>query len=418
MTDSVRHLPITPRTRLEDRLLHETERFAPRLAALARDLHRHPEPAYHELHSVARLAGELEEEGFDVDVGVAGLPTALRASAGPPNVTTIGFLIEYDAIPVLGHAAGHNLLAAAGVAAGVALSRLLGELHGRVVVCGAPAEETIGGKVVLAMRGAFDGIDAALLAHPAQEDRVIVDTLASWLVEVVFHGRSAHAVAAPEEGINALDAMIQLFVARDALLKSLRPDVRMPGVILDGGLRPNLIPDRARARFSLRAARASYLVGTVFTRFRELVDGIAKASGTTATVTPIDNLFDELISNGVLAETYTTHARRLGIEPNVGAGRVFGSLDIGTVSHRLPVLHPLFRIGDGSVFSHTAAFTELAGSDAAIAATGRAAQVLALTGLSLLTDPARLARVRAEHAAHAARFEREDVPLIDQPVGE
>ncbi len=402
---------------LHDDVAAEVARQAPRLATLARDLHLSPELGCSEFHAVTLLSGTLEEEGFQVETGIAGLPTAFRAERRVGEGPAVAFLAEYDALPNLGHACGHNLIGAAACGAAIGLARVLGVVPGSVVVFGAPAEETIGGKVVLATRGAFDGIDVALLAHPGSEDRAAVTSLASWSVEVTFHGRTAHAVASPEQGINALDAMIQLFIARDALLKALRPEVRMPGVILEGGVRANVVPDRARARFSLRAADAEYLVETVAARFRGVVDGVARASGTSATIVPIDNLYDEMVSNPVLAAAYEVEARRAGLDPRPGPGGTIGSLDMGTLSHLVPALHPTFRITGQPVPTHTPEFTRAAGSPLAIEATGRAALALARTGLAVLSDPDLLARAQAAHRAAIGAWRRIDAPVITEQGG-
>jgi amidohydrolase len=401
---------------LRRRVESELDRLGPAFEALCLDLHRQPELGCREVNTVTRLAGELEEEDFQVATGIAGLATAFRAERGQDG-PSIAFLAEYDAIPGLGHACGHNLLCAASYGAAVALARTVEGRAGRVLLIGAPAEETIGGKVVLAARGAYEGLDAALLAHPAREDRALVRSLASWSVDVVFEGRPAHAVAAPEEGINALDAAVQLFIARDALLKALDHEVRIPGVLLEGGVRPNLVPERARARFSLRAATSEYLVETVIARFRDVVEGVARATGTRATIEPIDNLYDELVGNPVLAELYSGHALRAGMKPAAGPGRPFGSLDIGTLSHRIPVLHPLFRISTDVITTHTRAFAAAASTAEAVRAARRAALALAWTGLDLLTDPALLARAWSTfEAASQTAPVRPDVPLVaDQP---
>ncbi len=402
---------------LHEEVALEVARHAPRLATLARDLHLSPELGCREYHAVTLLSGTLEEEGFHVETGISGLPTAFRAERRSGDGPAVAFLVEYDAVPSLGHACGHNLVGAAACGAAIGLSSALASVPGRVLVFGAPGEETIGGKVVLAARGAFDGIDVALLAHPASEDRAIVTSLASWSVEVTFLGRSAHAVASPEEGVNALDAMIQLFIARDALLKSLHHDVRMPGVILEGGVRANVIPDRARARFSLRAHDSRYLVETVAERFRSVVEGVARATGTTATIVPIDNLYDEMLSNPVLASIYEEQARRAGLAPLPGPGGPIGSLDMGTLSHLVPSLHPTFRITEHPLATHTPDFTRAAADARAVDAALRAAAALAGTGLDLLMNPALLARAREAHRAGNGSWIRVDAPLITEQAG-
>jgi amidohydrolase len=411
------------RTRVQD----ELERLERRSRRLGQDLHRMPELGCREYHTVIRIAGELEEEGFEVTTGLAGLSTAFRAElAGPRGGEgpCIAFLVEYDAVPNLGHTCGHNLVVVAAYRAAVALARGLGDaLPGRIAVIGAPAEETIGGKVVLSARGGFDDVDVALLAHPGARDRVAVRSLASWSVEVVFRGRSAHAVAAPELGRNALDALIQLFVARDALLKGLLPEVRVPGVILEGGVRPNVVPDRARARFSLRAAEADYLVGTVYPRFCDAAEGVARATGTEVSITPVDNLYDEMLNNPVLVDTFAGEALRAGwtLAGEDDGRRAFGSLDMGTVSRRVPSLHPLFAITDGPepLATHTEAFTQAANAEQGYAGARRAALALAWTGLVLLGDPRRLDEVRRAHGELASRAPRPaDVPIVTEPPGE
>lgn len=396
----------------EHKLREEIRRLEPRLRALSAALACQPELGCREQYAVTLLTGNLEEEGFHVETGLAGLKTAFRATRGGGPGPTIAFLAEYDAVPGLGHACGHHLICAAAYGAAVALARALGDLPGRVMVCGAPAEETIGGKVVLAARGAFEGVDLALLAHPGNEDRALVESLASWSFEVVFEGRAAHAVAAPEEGINALDAAIQLFVAKDALLKALNPEVRIPGIILEGGRRPNVVPDRARARFSLRAAETGYLVDTVVERFRALVEGVSRASRTRATLQPIDNLYDNLVGNPIVAEVYSAHATALGMDLRHGPGRVVGSLDMGTLSHCVPSLHPYFSITGHPIPTHTPGFTAAAQTAGAFQATLRAALALGRTGWSFLRDPALLDQAREAHTRATLNWKRVDAPLV------
>lgn len=402
---------------LHEDVAFEVARHAPRLATLAKDLHLAPELGCREYHAVTLLSGTLEEEGFHVETGISGLPTAFRAERRGGDGPAVAFLVEYDAVPSLGHACGHNLVGAAACGAAIGLSAALATVPGRVLVFGAPGEETIGGKVVLAARGAFDGIDIALLAHPGSEDRAVVRSLASWSVEVTFHGRSAHAVASPEEGVNALDAMIQLFIARDALLKSLHHEVRMPGVILEGGVRANVVPDRSRARFSLRAPDSRYLVETAAERFRGVVEGVARATGTSATIVPIDNLYDEMLSNPVLAEIYEQQARGAGLAPLPGPGGSIGSLDMGTLSHLVPSLHPTFRIVEHPVATHTPDFTRAAAEARAVDAALRAAAALAGTGLAVLTNPDLLAEAHSAHRAANGSWSRIHAPLITEQAG-
>lgn len=399
---------------LERRVSSALEESAERVRRIAADLHRTPEVGGAELHSVTRLVGELEEESFEVETGLAGLPTSFRARFGDASPRTrIALLAEYDAIPGLGHACGHNLLCAASYGAAIALSRVTRELGAEIAVVGAPAEETFGGKVVLARQGVFEDTDVALLAHPGDADHAIVQSNASWSFEVCFEGRSAHAVASPESGVNALDAMVQLFIGRDVLLKALGTGVSMPGVILEGGVRPNVIPDRARAHFSLRASSSEMLVSKVVARFRDLVEGVARATGVGVRMESIDNLYDELVPNPVLAEIWVRRARESGSPCELKGTRPIGSLDVGTLSWHVPTLHPFFSIVESSTPTHTRAFTRAAIEQPALDATVRAARTLALTALEVIASPRTLERVRAAHEPPAAE-ERASVeaPLV------
>ena len=404
--------------RLHARVAGALARAEDRIRRLALDLHRIPERGSEEVLTVTRMAGELEEEGFTVTTGIGGMATAFRAErvlgAGGASV---GLLAEYDAIPGLGHAAGHNLICAATWGAAVALAGLCGSCPGRIVVIGAPAEETFGGKVVLARRGVLDDLDVALLAHPWSEDRAIASTLASWSFEVTFTGRPAHAVVSPERGIDALDAMIRLFVARTSLVAEFGDGVSLPGVILEGGVRPNVVPDRARARFSLRAPTAEMLAGHVVPGFRRMAEEIARATGAGVELRPIDNLYEEMVPNPVLAELWARHARAAGIEPATDPGRPIGSLDIGVLSHRVPALHPLFAISDRRLSTHTRAFAAACAEPAALAATVRAAGMLAATAVDLFVRPRLMDRVRAAHEDGACRgTPAVEAPLVTGPI--
>ncbi len=401
---------------LRRRVLEEFDRRAPQLQRLGRDIHLDPELGCREFHTVTRLSGELEEEGLSVETGIAGMATAFRAEArSDKDGPTIAFLTEYDAVPGLGHGCGHNLIVLAAHGAALALRSVLAETGGCVVVIGAPAEETIGGKVVLAVRGAFDGVDAALLTHPGAESRASVPSLASWSVEVIYEGQSAHALAARERGVNALDAMIRLFIRRDLLLAEMDSLVRMPGVILEGGVRPNLVPDRARARFSLRAGETGQLVEQVLPRFTDLVNRVASEAGARAQIRTIDNLYDEMISNPSIASIWSRHARDAGLLLASGPGRPVASLDMGTLSYQVPSLHPTFAIADEPIATHTSAFVEASNAPRAYRAALQASRALALTGLDLLVDRGLLAEAKKAHEVQiAGRPPRVDAKVIDR----
>ena len=375
----------------------------PELTALSRHLYLHPELSLAEHASTALLQERLAKAGFLVTPGVAGLPTSFIASyrsalPGP----RIAFLAEYDALPGIGHACGHNLIAAAGLGAGLGLAACLDRVGGEVLVIGTPAEETIGGKCVMVREGVFAGIDAALMVHPGSEWRAESDSLACASLEVLFTGREAHAVAWPERGINALDALIQLFVAVDMMKKRLGRDVRIPGVILEGGVRANIIPARAVGHFSLRAP-SSERRDEIRSEFERLVEGIARGTGCGHVIRAVDEPYDDLLTNKTMADRFAAHLRDAGVTVVSGPRINKGSLDMGNVSRAVPSIHPFVAICDASVASHTRGFADASVSEAGERALMIAARALALTGLDLLTHPELLVEARNEFARSMGR---------------
>ncbi|MDR7523454.1 MAG: amidohydrolase [Armatimonadota bacterium] len=240
------------------RILAAIDAASDDLIALARRIHATPEVGFQEHRAAAWLTETLERHGFRVERGVAGLPTAFRAEVGTQRHPAVAILAEYDALPEIGHACGHNLISTAAVAAGIGLAALREQLPGTAVVLGTPAEEGGGGKVIMLERGAFQGIDAAMMFHPAGYTLATRPSLASYRLAVRFTGKAAHAAAAPHEGTNALDALIQTFVAIGLLRQQTRDDARIHGIITYGGAAPNIIPDRAEALFTVRAADGGY----------------------------------------------------------------------------------------------------------------------------------------------------------------
>ena len=377
-------------------------RLAPAIVSLSRALHAHPELSLEEVHAARRLARFLRAEGFSVRPGVAGLPTSFVARKGRRRGPRVALLAEYDALPGIGHACGHNLIGAAAAGAGAALGRVLSDLGGEVVVIGTPAEETIGGKAVMVDGGVFRGVDAALMFHPSTEDRVYTTSLACHSLEVTFHGRAAHAVAAPEEGINALDALIRLFLDLQRLKHRLPREVRMPGVIVEGGRRANIVPERAVGRFTLRARDLATL-RRVESAFRRAARAAGRATGARASIRSLDHPYAEMVTNRAMAEVFKTELRRLGRRTIDTPRDRMGSLDMGNVSHRVPSIHPYVAIAPRSAPLHSAAFARRAGGPAGRAGLMVATRALALTGLELLRDDGLLTRARRELGAFRRR---------------
>jgi len=384
------------------------------MIALSRALFDHPELSGQEIASVATIRAVLERHRFEVEEGLGGLPTAFRARrpGGGGGGPRLAMLAEYDALPEIGHGCGHNLIAAAGVFAGIVAADVL-EGGAEITILGTPAEETIGGKVVLARHGIFDDFDAAMLVHPAAEDRAYSTSLACMGIEVEFTGKAAHAVAHPEKGINALDPLLQLFHAIDAARRGWSPDVRTPGIIREGGVRANIVPERAVGQFTLRAARVG-TVRQVRLDIERMVAGIAAGSRTRATVVSTDHPYFEMVTNRPLAEAYRANLVALGRVPQDGPRRNQGSLDMGNVSYRCPAIHPFVAICPPEMASHTREFGAASVSAAGEKALLDSVQALAMTACDLALRPELVAAARQEferfraspHAAEVADLER------------
>ena len=360
------------------------------LRELSLDIHAHPEENYEERHAHAALAAFLEGAGWDVARSAHGIETAFEASAGGGG-PVVAVLCEYDALPQIGHACGHNLIAASGVAAGLGVAAALRGhgIDGSVRVIGSPAEEGGGGKIKLIEAGAFERVGAAMMVHPGMADVISPTVLAIDTCIAEFRGRNAHAAAAPWEGRNALDALVHAYNGVALLRQQLRPDIRIHAVIHHGGEKPNIIPDRAAAEFYVRAEREHVLDRTI-ERVEAVFRGAAEATGTEVGIDWRGGRYSNLASNAPLARRFGGHfadqgVRALDLERPSGAG--FGSTDMGNVSHVVPSIHPIFRI-EAESGNHTAGFTAAAAAESAHEAALRAATAMAATALDWLSDPA------------------------------
>lgn len=375
------------------------------LIALSHRIHANPETAYKEVQAAAWLSDALRLNGLSVETCLGGLPTAFRATAAGGGATagrtsgpTVAILGEYDALPEIGHGCGHNIMGAAAVGAGIAVSRVMGSLNGTVLVIGTPAEEGGGGKIKLLDAGVFTGVDAAMIVHPASRNMVTRPSLASNRLVLEFFGKSAHAATAPSEGINALDACILTFVNVSALRQHVTSDVRIHGIITNGGAAVNIVPEYASAAFSVRAADRDAAL-KVMARVVACAEAGAAAAGAQvkATVTPG---YDNIRPNRALAAAFRANMEALGepvLEPR--PDEKMGSTDMGNVSWAVPSIHPYVAIVPETVPGHSRDFCVAAASPAGDRGLILAAKAMAATAIDLLTDPALLARVKAEFAA-------------------
>jgi len=368
--------------------------------SISHQIHAQPEIAYQEFFASGLLADALESFGFQVERGITGIPTAFRASKGNPDGPRVAFLAEYDALPELGHACGHNIIAASALSAGIGLGAIVDDLPGQVLVIGTPAEETSGAKVEMVKLGIFNDVDAALMIHPFAGNYTLTEALALDAIQVEYFGAPAHAAAAPWDGKNALDALVLLFTSLNALRQQIKPDARIHGIITHGGVAPNIIPEYTAGRFYLRAHTRTYL-NELVEKFQVCVQAAAAASGTRAETSHFESSFDDMANNVTLAQRMTDYmsqslgAGSFGTKPDSG-----GSSDMGDVSHVVPGINVNIDITNGQkFFPHTHEFCLAAASAYADQAMLRAGKGLALTGYDFLHDPEFRLAARAEFVA-------------------
>jgi amidohydrolase len=373
------------------------------LIELSQRIHGSPELNFEEHRAAGWLTDYLNSVGFTVDRGAYGLRTAFAARIGNGS-PRIAVLCEYDALPEIGHACGHNIIAAAGAGAGAALADLIRETGGSLVVLGTPAEEGGGGKIVMAREGAFDGVDAALMVHPAGMDLAAMQVLALSQVEVEYVGRAAHASAFPHRGVNALDALVTAYNAIAQLRQHIRPAERVHGIITNGGQAPNIVPEHAAGLFYVRAATAHRLE-----RLKERVHGCfeagARATGARLTLRTVGDDYADMLTNRPLVESYTANLERLGrkaVRLDAIGGAVAGSTDMGNVSKLVPAIHPMIAVSPPAVPLHSAEFAQWAGSEDAHRAVLDGAKALAMTALDVLCEPRLLSAIKAAFSADTA----------------
>ncbi len=381
----------------KNQIIEVIDRQSEKLWDISTRLFNDPEVSLQEYNACQLLSASLKSSGFSVETGIGGLDTAFRASHGKNTGPIIGILAEYDALVGLGHACGHNLIAAAAIGAGIALAALVPPLNGQIQVIGTPAEEGDGGKIILANAGVFNSVDAAMMFHPASKNMVSRSSLASSELRVEFFGKASHAAAAPEEGINALDAMILTFNNINALRPTFGPKDRVAGIILDGGTASNIIPAHTLAEFTIRSLTAKHR--------DELVDQViacAQAGAQTIGCQLVHKVvpgYKNIIPNKLMAGLFKTNLESLGrivVDPD--PNERMGSTDMGDISHLIPAIHPYLAIAPENVAGHTIEFRDYCLSDTGKAGMLDAAKALAMTAVDLIMDPGLLIRAKEELA--------------------
>lgn len=378
--------------------------YAPTLREIGAYIAAHPELGHEERLASARLTAALEALGFVVERGTLGLETAFVAEyrsgrAGP----TVALLAEYDALPEIGHACGHHLICTMALGAAAGLAPLLEATGGVLRVYGTPAEETKGAKVDMAAAGLFDDVDAALMAHPYHSFERSGSSLAMDALQYEFYGKAAHAAANPEDGVNALDAVIQLFNGVGALRQQTRSDARIHGIVSHGGDAPNIIPDYAAARFYVRARTRAY-TDELVRKVNACAAAAALATGCRLAVSNYEYSYDELRTNEALSDAFNSNLIANGVAPDeIKPGHDNGSLDLGNVSLRCPAVHGYIQVVDAPYALHSLEFRDAAQLPRAYDGMVLGAKTLALTAYDVLTDAALLSRIKAEFAAAPAR---------------
>jgi amidohydrolase len=374
---------------IADRIAQLVEGMRGDVLELSHDVHANPELCFAERGAARAVSRTLARHGVDAEVGGWGLDTAVRATTGAGE-PTIALIAEYDALPAIGHACGHNVICAAAVGAFLALHRLGAECPGTIELIGTPAEEGGGGKELIARAGGFDGVTAALMIHPFGMDVADHPWLGVRQVEVTYHGLAAHASMTPFLGRNALDAAVLAYTGVGQLRQHMLADDRVHGIITDGGQAPNIVPERASARFYVRSAEPETLM-TLADRVDDVLRSAATATGTAADVRwdpcPV---YLPVRTNRPLAARYAVNLADRGrrvLPRGVAPTALAASTDMGNISVRMPSIHPLLAVAPADVTIHTAQFAEWAASERADAAAIDAAIGLARTAADICVDP-------------------------------
>jgi amidohydrolase len=375
-----------------DAVTHRADELAPELVALSHEISADPELAYEEHRAAERCAVLLEKHGFDVERGAYGQPTAFAARVGTsgPHVVVCA---EYDALPGVGHACGHNIIAASGVGAGLTLAPLVEEHGFRLTVLGTPAEEVGGGKVDLINAGAFEDVDVAMMMHPTPYDDFVAKGLAIEEWRVVYTGRASHASSNPELGLNALDGVVQGYTALAMLRQHLRPLQQVHGVIVDGGKAANVVPERAEASYYLRAVDMDDLED-LRRRARACLEGAATATGTSVEITPEGHVYEPVQAHPALVEIFTAACEALGrpYSPDPKGDEIGGSTDFGNVSQLVPGLHADMAVHCHPAVNHQHEFAAACVTEEGDRTMLEGAKALALTALAAAADPGLVGR--------------------------
>jgi len=384
---------------LKTRVCADIDRRAADLIAASHDIHAHPELNYEERFAHDRLTQMIDAAGLPVVRGAYSIDTAFETKVGTSGLN-VAVLCEYDALPGIGHACGHNIIAAAGLGAALGAAEVCTEMDGRIVVLGSPAEEGGGGKVYMAQRGALEGVEAAMMIHPADIDLRWMTTIAIQQLTVSYQGEAAHAAAHPWQGKNALDAAVLGYMNVAALRQHIRPEERIHGVFTDGGEKPNIVPASAAMHWFIRSSDMPGLEA-LKPRVLAALEAGAHATGCMFEYEWIEPAYADLVRNRPLEDLYVVNSEGLGrpvFSPRDDE-MVVGSTDMGNVSHLVPSIHPMVAVAPRGVGIHTEGFALAAASSAGDDGVLDGAKAMAMTIIDLWGS----SEARAEIAESFAR---------------
>ena len=383
---------------IKERMVAKVDELADVLLEASHDIHEHPELAFDEHHAHEVLTNILERQGIDVTRHAFGMDTAFDAVVGDEG-STIAICCEYDALPGLGHACGHNIIATAGLGAGLAAAALAGDAGGRVRILGTPAEERGNGKQHAIDGGALDGVDVAMMVHPADADLLSMDAIAIMEFDVEFFGEAAHAAAFPHLGKNALDAAVLSYMSVAALRQHIQGTDRVHGIFRKAGERPNIVPEHTTMEWMVRSRTRDGLA-PLAARVTACFDAGASATGCRCEYREAYPPLDEVLDNETMLELYAANVSSLGRPAaRPGERRVVGSTDMGNVSKLVPSIHPMIRVAPPGIPIHSHEFARHARSSAGDEAVILGAKAMAMTIADLWADRSAVERAKSELAS-------------------
>lgn len=384
---------------MKNQILEQIQDMKEKLWEISDYIYHNPEIGDQEFKAVDKLTSFLKEHSFNIEVGVANRETSFRAEfdskiEGP----TVAFMCEYDALPGIGHGCCHNMIGTMSAGAAVALSKVLKEIGGKIIVFGTCAEETNGAKVDMAEQGLFNDVDVAMMVHPNNITCESGSSLAMEALQFEFFGKSSHAAASPEEGINALDAVILTFNGINALRQHVTEDVRIHGIITEGGVAANIVPAKAVAQFYVRAKKKKNLKQLV-EKVKNIAKGASLMTGARVEISNYETSFDDMNTNKTLSKAFNENLKTLGITDLNPGEELSGSMDMGNVSYVVPSIHPMIGIGNTNLVLHTTEAAKFTISDPAHEVLLIGAASLAYTGYDVITDKNLLAEIKKEFIA-------------------